>query len=108
MAQEQPVTVPKELAALRDNLGQVIYGKAESIASLRASLAGMDRQLAKLGLVRAPGETLLQFSARIVRDGPDSLSRDRTSAWYRLYASARYDPACDREALASKLKSDLY
>lgn len=72
---------------------------------LRRMREQVDARLGKQHLYRHPGETLHQFSERIVSadlaDGnPTAGEMRRTAArWYRLYASIRYRPDADEEML---------
>lgn len=54
-------------------------------------LQRMDGAMARVGLPRDSGETLLDFAERI-RRSVDPAHRDRLADWYRTYAEARYQP----------------
>ena len=57
-----------------------------AVRDLNALLSRMDRRLARTGLTRKPGETLLQFADRIDAETGGQASAD----WYRRYAAIRY------------------
>ncbi|HEX6987392.1 MAG TPA: transglutaminase-like domain-containing protein, partial [Planctomycetaceae bacterium] len=68
-----------------------------AIAELNRLLCRMDRRVAKVGLVRKPGETLARFAARVESEAGDAAA----AAWYVDYAETRYSGAPKPEAVLS-------
>lgn len=74
------------------------------VAALHRLRDRLDRRVERRGLVRADGETLHQFSARLARAAaeagrskPNGLSA--AARWYVRYAEARYAPARGAQAV---------
>jgi transglutaminase-like putative cysteine protease len=62
---------------------------SETILELQRLRTRVDRRVAKRGLFRRPGETLIQFATRIDRESGDAAA----ARWYAEYAAVRYGSA---------------
>jgi transglutaminase-like putative cysteine protease len=62
-------------------------------------LAIVDKHLARSGIVRAPAETLHQFSKRLRESTPEKLPVEPIAAWYIRYAEVRFRGPADDTAI---------
>jgi transglutaminase-like putative cysteine protease len=69
----------------------------ETVLELQRLRARVDRRIAKRGLFRRPGETLIQFATRIERESGDVAA----ARWYAEYADVRYGAAHSAADVAS-------
>ena len=79
----------------------------EEYQACHAVLKKMDRFVETLGYVRKPGETLLQFSRRLIAQDEKAIVLKRIRNWYAHYSTMRYDPSQEINVLLPQLESEF-